>query len=115
MSASGAGVRARWLVADGYQVRLVDPMPPYVQHASAIAGVNVTYQATLLLGPLCHLAERRDRVTALREAAGVTAPRRPRRRGGDQPYTGLADTLVRGGYLESDVRRITDAEVVTGA
>jgi 2-polyprenyl-3-methyl-5-hydroxy-6-metoxy-1,4-benzoquinol methylase len=36
----GAGVHARWLAADGYQVRLVDPMPQHVRHAAAIAGVD---------------------------------------------------------------------------
>lgn len=123
----GAGAHARWLAADGYQVRLVDPMPLHVRHAGVIAGVDAVlgdarrldepdavYQATLLLGPLYHLPDRRDRVTALREAARVTA------RGGIvaaatiSRYAGLYDTLVRGRYLDPDVRRITDAEVVTG-
>jgi len=123
----GTGVHARWLAADGYQVRLVDPMPLHIQHAAAIAGVdavlgdarrldepNAAYQATLLLGPLYHLPERRDRVTALREAARVTTPGGLVAAATISRYAGLYDSLVRGRYLESEVRRITDTEVVTG-
>jgi len=123
----GAGAHARWLAADGYQVRLVDPMPLHVQHASAIVGVDAvlgdarqlaepdaSYRATLLLGPLYHLPERRDRVAALREAARVTAPGGIVVAATISRYAGLYDTLVRGRYLEPDVRRITDAEVVNG-
>lgn len=29
----GAGVHARWLAADGYRVRLVDPIALHVEHA----------------------------------------------------------------------------------
>ncbi len=108
----GAGAHARWLAADGYQVRLVDPMPLHVQHASGIAGVDAVlgdarrltepdarYHATLLLGPLYHLPERRDRVTALREAACVTAPGGIVAAATICRYAGLYDTLVRGCYL----------------
>ncbi|MBO3741253.1 class I SAM-dependent methyltransferase [Actinoplanes flavus] len=123
----GAGAHARWLAADGHQVRLVDPMPLHVQHAGAIDGVDAVlgdarrlaepdaaYQATLLLGPLYHLPDRRDRVTALREAARVTAPGGIVAAATISRYAGLYDTLVRGRYIEPEVRRITDEEVVTG-
>ncbi|GIM96867.1 methyltransferase [Paractinoplanes toevensis] len=127
LDVGGAGVHARWLAADGYRVRLVDPMPLHVQHAAAIGGVDAVlgearrldepdsaYQATLLLGPLYHLPERRDRVTALREAARVTAPGGFVAAATISRYAGLYDTLVRDRYLEPDVRRITDATVMTG-
>lgn len=123
----GTGVHARWLTADGYQVRLVDPMPSHVRHANEIAGVDAVlgdarrldepddlYQVTLLLGPLYHLPERRDRVAALREAARVTAPGGIVVAATISRYAGLYDTLVRGRYLDPQVRRITDAEIVTG-
>lgn len=123
----GAGVHARWLAAEGYQVRLVDPMPLHVQQAGTIAGVDAVlgdarqlaepdagYQATLLLGPLYHLPDRQDRVTALREAVRVTAPGGIVAAATISRYAGLYDTLVQGRYLEPDVRRITDAEVATG-
>ena len=123
----GTGVHARWLAADGYQVRLVDPMPLHVRHAGEIAGVDAVlgdarrldepddrYHATLLLGPLYHLPERRDRVTALREAARVTAPGGLVAAATISRYAGLYDNLSRGRYLDPDVRRITDAGVATG-
>jgi SAM-dependent methyltransferase len=123
----GAGAHARWLAADGHRVRLLDPMPLHVRHAGAIPGVDAalgdarrlaepddTYQATLLLGPLYHLPDRADRITALREAARVTAPGGLVAAATISRYAGLYDTLVRGRYLEPEVRRITDAEIVTG-
>jgi SAM-dependent methyltransferase len=123
----GAGVHARWLAADGHRVRLVDPVELHVRHAGAIPGVEAVlgdarrlaepdggYQATLLLGPLYHLTDRRDRVAALREAARVTAPGGVVAAATISRYAGLYDTLVRGRYTEPEVRRITDAELVTG-
>lgn len=123
----GAGVHARWLAADGHRVRLVDPMPFHVRQAAEISGVDAVlgdarrldepdagYQATLLLGPLYHLPVRRDRVTALREAARVTAPGGVVVAATISRYAGLYDTLSRGRYLDPEVRRITDAEVATG-
>jgi SAM-dependent methyltransferase len=123
----GAGVYARWLAGDGYQVRLVDPVPLHVEHAGAIPGVDAAlgdarrltepddaYQATLLLGPLYHLTERRDRVTALAEAARVTAPGGIVAAATISRFSGLYDTLLRGRYTEPEVRRITDAAVTGG-
>ncbi|MEU8238899.1 methyltransferase domain-containing protein [Actinoplanes missouriensis] len=123
----GAGAYARWLTADGYRVRLVDPMPLHVAHAATIDGVDAvlgdarrldeeddSYQVTLLLGPLYHLPERADRIAALREAARVTAPGGVVAAATIGRYVGLYDTLVRGRYPEPEVRRITDAEIVTG-
>jgi hypothetical protein len=51
---------------------------------------------------------------ALREAARVTAPGGIVAAATISRYAGLYDTLVRGRYLEPDVRRVTDAEIVTG-
>jgi hypothetical protein len=58
--------------------------------------------------------ERRERVTALREAALVTASGGIVAAATISRYAGLYDTLVRSRYLDRDVRRITDAELVTG-
>lgn len=79
----GAGVHARALLALGYDVDLIDPVPGHVEQASAIgipASVgdaralphpDGSFDAALLLGPLYHLASRDDRLRALREAARV--------------------------------------------
>lgn len=90
----GAGAYACWLAARGYQVHLIDPVPRHIeqakvasarqeQHPLASAAVgdarklgqaDQTADAVLLLGPMYHLTERRDRVTALREAHRVLRP-----------------------------------------
>ncbi len=81
------GVYAGPLAEAGYQVRVVDPVPEHVAQAAALPGVDAVVgdaralpaeddsaDATLLLGPLYHLADRADRITAWREAGRVTRP-----------------------------------------
>lgn len=82
----GAGVYARALQQDGYEVELIDPVPRHVDLATA-GGVrarvadaralpfrDAEFDAALLLGPLYHLASRGDRVQSLLEAARVVRP-----------------------------------------
>ena len=81
------GVHARWLADAGHTVDLIDPVPSHVARAGEIPGVraragdaralpfdDASADVVLLLGPLYHLTERRDRVLALREAARVARP-----------------------------------------
>lgn len=81
----GQGVHAEWLAADGYRVRLIDPVPSHVEAAAGLAGVEAvegdarklsepddSADTTLLLGPLYHLLERAERIAVLREARRVT-------------------------------------------
>jgi len=83
----GSGIHAEWLARDGYEVRLVDPVPLHVEQAGRLPGVDArtgdaralpaedaSYDAVLLLGPLYHLPERADRVRALTEACRVVRP-----------------------------------------
>lgn len=81
----GTGAHARWLVADGYEVRLVDPVARHVEQAREICPAELgdargldaqdsSYDVVALLGPLYHLPEREDRLRALREAARVARP-----------------------------------------
>ncbi|GAB3151773.1 class I SAM-dependent methyltransferase [Microbispora hainanensis] len=80
----GTGVHAEWLVADGYEVELLDPVPLHVERARALPGVtarlgdardlplpDASADAVLLLGPLYHLPGRADRIAALAEARRV--------------------------------------------
>jgi SAM-dependent methyltransferase len=80
----GPAAHARWLVADGYRVHLVDPVERHLQQARAscscttelgdartLTASDQTYDATLLLGPLYHLPDRTHRLRALREARRV--------------------------------------------
>lgn len=89
----GTGVYALPLAGRGYQVHLIDAVPLHVERArelsaaspSPLAGAEVgdarqldvtdaTFDAVLLLGPLYHLTERRDRLAALAEARRVLVP-----------------------------------------
>jgi SAM-dependent methyltransferase len=86
----GAGVYAFWLAERGYQVQLVDASPRLIEEARRrnstashrIIACSVgdarniptdddSVAAVLMLGPLYHLTEAEDRVTALREASRV--------------------------------------------
>ena len=84
----GPGAHARWLIEEGYEVHLVDPVPKHVEQARERAPGCVatqgdarrldfsagSFDAVLLLGPLYHLAERGHRLTALREARRAAVP-----------------------------------------
>jgi ubiquinone/menaquinone biosynthesis C-methylase UbiE len=83
----GPGTHARWLASAGYQIHLIDPVPRHIDQAATIDGCTAelgdarklsapdnSYDVVLVLGPLYHLLERDDRITALREAGRVTAP-----------------------------------------
>jgi len=89
----GTGVYALPLAAQGYQVHLIDPVPLHVQQAAAAAaaaGISLasavvgdartltapgaSADAVLMLGPLYHLPDPADRLTALAEAWRVLRP-----------------------------------------
>jgi SAM-dependent methyltransferase len=90
----GPGVYACWLARLGYRVHLRDAVPLHVEQARAasnrqpdcpLAGAAVgdarrldraddSVDAVLLLGPLYHLIQRDDRLTAWREVRRVLKP-----------------------------------------
>lgn len=85
----GTGVYAAWLADNGYDVRLFDLSPENVeqarQNSAAITSCEVANASdipveddcadlALLLGPLYHLTEEKDRVQALHEARRVLRP-----------------------------------------
>jgi 2-polyprenyl-3-methyl-5-hydroxy-6-metoxy-1,4-benzoquinol methylase len=111
----GAGIHSAWLAGDGHRVHLVDPIEVHVAQAleagagsftaslgdaRALEAADATYDAVLLLGPLYHLVERPDRLTALREA------RRAVRRGGlvfaaaISRFASLFDSLLGGFFTD---------------
>ncbi len=87
----GAGAYAFWLAARGYEVHLLDPVALHVRQAEeasrggaaarpasvrlgdarALPFDDASAEAVLMLGPLYHLTERRDRLRALAEARRV--------------------------------------------
>ncbi|MEV8053091.1 class I SAM-dependent methyltransferase [Streptomyces bacillaris] len=81
----GTGIHAEWLVKDGYDVALVDPVPRHVEVASAVCPSVVgdarglpepddAFDVVQLLGPLYHLPDPADRRQALAEASRVAKP-----------------------------------------
>jgi ubiquinone/menaquinone biosynthesis C-methylase UbiE len=90
-----AGVYSFWLAALGYEVHLVDGSPRLVEEARtlnarretpplaslavgdarALPQADASADAVLVMGPLYHLTEEADRLTALREAHRVVAAR----------------------------------------
>ena len=87
----GSGIHAAWLLDDGHEVELVDPVPLHIEQAASalggrgrfharlgdardLGGADHVWDAVLLLGPLYHLPERSDRLRVLREAARVVRP-----------------------------------------
>lgn len=81
------GIHSTWLAEDGHTVTLVDPVASQVakaQHSGTFTAVegdartlpleSNSADITLLFGPLYHLVNEADRITALREAARVTKP-----------------------------------------
>lgn len=88
VTAGGPGREdGRWLAEDGYAVHLIDLVALHARAARHTAAVTASVgdarrlpagdgiaDAVLMLGPLYHLTDRADRLTALREAARATRP-----------------------------------------
>ncbi|WP_405959375.1 methyltransferase domain-containing protein [Streptomyces sp. NBC_00868] len=81
----GTGVHARWLVDDGYEVELIDPVARHVEQAAKVCpsalgdarnltAPNGSYDVVQVLGPLYHLPDAKDRQMALSEARRVAKP-----------------------------------------
>jgi ubiquinone/menaquinone biosynthesis C-methylase UbiE len=126
----GPGWYASWLAGQGYEVHLIDPVPLHIEQATQRATDGPSFTAALgdarrleqpgesadvvlLLGPLYHLPERSDRLTALREARRVVT-------GGGlvvvatiSRFAGLLD-MMRSGRLTDPRHRPSDDELATG-
>jgi len=104
------GVHASWLAEAGYAVHVVDLVPEHVQQAAALGdGVTAAVgdaraldepdaaaDVVLLLGPLYHLIDGDDRLTALREAHRVARPGGLVAAAGVCRYAGMLDAAMRG-------------------
>ncbi|MFI5530573.1 class I SAM-dependent methyltransferase [Kitasatospora sp. NPDC051853] len=123
----GSGRYAEWLAGLGYAVELVDPVPLHVEQAGRRPGVtarlgdaralevpDASVDAVLLLGPLYHLTERRDRVRALAEARRVVRPGGPVVAATINRFAGLHDMLAKEYYFDPARRPQVDAAVVDG-
>lgn len=123
----GTGAHAGWLAADGYAVRLIDPVPRHVRRARTLPGVAAcqgdarrlpvrggTADAVLLLGPLYHLQDRADRVRALAEARRAVRPGGLVVAATINRFSGLHDLLNDGRYFTPAARETTDAATADG-
>jgi SAM-dependent methyltransferase len=122
----GTGVYAVPLAADGYDVRLLDPMPLHVERARA-AGLDAQVgdaralpfpdagaDAALLLGPLYHLQERADRVAALREAHRALKPGGVVAAAVITRFASLLDGLGRGRLLDPGFEPMVERDLQDG-
>lgn len=129
----GAGVHAFWLAQLGYQVHLIDPVELHLEQArshEAASGVALASigcgnarmleiasgisDAVLLLGPLYHLTERRDRIQALREARRILRPRGILLAAAISRFASLIDGLSSGFFRDATFREIVAADLDSG-
>jgi ubiquinone/menaquinone biosynthesis C-methylase UbiE len=130
----GAGVYACSLAGRGYEVHLLDAAPLHVEQArqasaaqpdAPLAGVGVgdarrlpwpeaNGDAVLLLGPLYHLTERADRLTALREARRVLRPGGVVCAAAISRWASALDGLVRGFLDDPEFVAIVERDLADG-
>jgi len=126
------GVHAAWLAEDGHRVHVIDPIPAQIARArelpAARAGAitcevgdarhlehdDESFDAVLMLGPLYHLVERRDRLQALAEGRRVV------RSGGlvfvaaISRFASLFNGLARGFIFEPEFAAIVEQDLRDG-
>ncbi|BDA74689.1 hypothetical protein RIVM261_047410 [Rivularia sp. IAM M-261] len=129
----GSGVYAFWLAEQGYEVHLIDAVPLHIEQArvasksqsaqlvNIIVGdarqlnqVSNSADAVLLLGPLYHLIERSDRVTALREAHRVLKSEGLIFAAGISRFASTLDGLFSGYLDDPDFVKIVQQDLIDG-
>jgi ubiquinone/menaquinone biosynthesis C-methylase UbiE len=130
----GAGAYALWLAERGYEVYLLDPVPKHIeqareassrqpQHPLASAEIgdarklphaDASVDGVLMLGPLYHLTEREDRITALREARRVLRARGIAWGAGISRFASFFDSLSSGNFADPEFAPILDRDLKEG-
>ena len=122
----GPGVYAYWLVSAGYDVELIDIVPRHIRQATergvrATLGdarnlpvTDSTQDAVLLLGPLYHLTEREDRLTALREASRVARRGAPVVAAAISRYAAAIDGLSSGYFDDPEFVTLLERQLDEG-
>jgi SAM-dependent methyltransferase len=124
------GIHARWLAEDGYQVRIIDITPRHVSRANedlanhgVVAEVgdarhlpapDHSFDVVLLLGPLYHLTEHDDRITALREAGRVVRPNGLVAVAAINRFASLFDGLARQLLFDPEFVDVVTQDLATG-
>ncbi|MBI3743543.1 MAG: class I SAM-dependent methyltransferase [Chloroflexi bacterium] len=130
----GPGAYATWLAKGGYEVHLVDATPKHIEQAMAASAQQPQHpiasmalgdarrllrakgsaDAVLLMGPLYHLVQRKDRFAALREARRVTRPDGVVFAVGVHKFASLFDGLVEGLIDDPEFAMLLDEDLRTG-
>lgn len=125
------GVHAEWLLADGHEVHLIDPVVSHVTQASeslsAFRGFSAevgdartltvddaSFDVVLLFGPLYHLTEPADRLAAWGEALRVVRPTGLVFGMGVTRFASLFDGLAREFLFDESFRDIVEHDLATG-
>jgi SAM-dependent methyltransferase len=127
----GTGVHAEWLLDDGHDVVLIDPVERHVAQASALLGEHNgfechsgdarqldiedgTFDAVLMLGPLYHLTEADDRRSAWHEAIRVVKPGGFVCAAAISRFASLFAGLGEGEAFVDDFRVVIEQDLATG-
>ncbi|HKF77544.1 MAG TPA: methyltransferase domain-containing protein [Candidatus Dormibacteraeota bacterium] len=126
------GVHAAWLAEDGHRVHVLDPVATQVARVVESPGARAgritaevgdarrlpfeeaSFDAVLLLGPLYHLTEREERLTALAEARRVVRPGGPVFAAAISRFASLFDGLARGLLFEPGFEDIVERDLRDG-
>jgi SAM-dependent methyltransferase len=125
------GVHAEWLLEDGHEVHLVDPVESHVDRASQRLGEldrfradvgdarrlpvpDASFDVVLLFGPLYHLVERADRLRAWTEARRAVRPGGLILAMGISRFASLFDGLANGYLFNADFRAAVAHDLATG-
>jgi 2-polyprenyl-3-methyl-5-hydroxy-6-metoxy-1,4-benzoquinol methylase len=125
------GTYAAWLASQGHMVHLVDPVADQVAEARRRAGSppmftasvgdalgldqpDGSYDAVLLFGPLYHLVERADRISALKQAARIVRPGGLVFGAAISRFASLMDGLTRGFLFDPEFQAIVASDLESG-
>jgi len=129
----GPGFYARWLAGMGFEVHLVDPIPLHVKQAREADAQSTRplarisqgdartldfpdgyLDAVLMLGPLYHLVEKKDRERALFEAARVLKPQGVLFAAAVSKFTSALDGSFRGFIQDGRFMKIVERDLKDG-
>jgi ubiquinone/menaquinone biosynthesis C-methylase UbiE len=127
----GPGAYAGWLANLGHDVELVDPVALHVEQASSTmitAGSlrahvgdarqlpfdDETFDMVLMLGPLYHLVEKRDRLVAINEARRIAKPGGVIIAAAISRFASVHDGLVSGYLLDAEFAEIVKTALASG-
>ncbi|MCP3910890.1 MAG: class I SAM-dependent methyltransferase [Actinomycetia bacterium] len=127
----GTGVYAEWLAQRGHHVTLIDPVERHIEavprldpgagsisaeigDARSLDRPDDSVDATLMLGPLYHLPDRSDRVTAWAQARRVCRPGGVVVAAVISRFASFHDMLIRNRLTETGIIDIVAADLTSG-